>query len=250
VVRLAERGDAAALNRYNRVRAITLEANLKPGFALGDALAYLEHLVRENLPETAIIDYKGQSRDFKQSGSSIGFVFVLGIVVVFLVLAAQFESWVHPFVIMLTVPLAVAGGLLGLFVTGGTLNIYSEIGLVMLVGLATKNGILIVEFANQLRDEGRAFDEAIYEASLIRFRPILMTSITTAMGAVPLMLAFGAGAETRSVIGVVVFAGVIVATLLTLFVVPAAYSLLARRTGSPGAVARRLEAELQPAAGE
>jgi len=250
VVRLAERGDSAALNRYNRVRAITLEANLKPGFALGDALAYLEHLVRENLPETAIIDYKGQSRDFKQSGSSIGFVFVLGIVVVFLVLAAQFESWVHPFVIMLTVPLAVAGGLLGLFVTGGTLNIYSEIGLVMLVGLATKNGILIVEFANQLRDEGRAFDEAIYEASLIRFRPILMTSITTAMGAVPLMLAFGAGAETRSVIGVVVFAGVIVATLLTLFVVPAAYSLLARRTGSPGAVARRLEAELQPAAGE
>ncbi len=250
VVRLAERGDSATLNRYNRVRAITLQANLAPDLALGDALKYLEGLVREHLPETAIIDYKGQSRDYKQSGGSIGFVFLLGIVVVFLVLAAQFESWVHPFVIMLTVPLAVAGGLTGLFLTDGTLNIYSQIGLIMLVGLATKNGILIVEFANQLRDEGRSFDDAIYDAALIRLRPILMTSFTTAMGAVPLILAFGAGAETRSVMGIVVFAGVIAATMFTLFIVPSAYSLLARRTGSPGDVARQLESEMQPAAGE
>ena len=244
LVTLEEFADSQTLNRYNRVRAITLEANLADGYSLGEALAYLEGLVRDNLPETVIIDYKGQSRDFKTAGGDIVFVFVLGIIVVFLVLAAQFESWVHPLVIMLTVPLAMAGALLGLYVTGGTLNLYSQIGLIMLVGLAAKNGILIVEFANQLRDQGTAFREAIYEASLIRFRPIVMTGITTAAGAVPLILAFGAGAETRFVIGTVVLSGVIAATAFTLFVVPVAYMLLARRTGSPGDVERRLDREL------
>jgi multidrug efflux pump len=244
LVSLEEFADSQTLNRYNRVRAITIEANLADGYSLGEALAYLEGLVRDNLPETAIIDYKGQSRDFKSTGGDIVFVFVLGVVVVFLVLAAQFESWVHPLVIMLTVPLAMAGALLGLYITGGTLNIYSQIGLIMLVGLAAKNGILIVEFANQLRDQGTAFREAIHEASLIRFRPIVMTGITTAAGAVPLILAFGAGAETRFVIGTVVFSGVIAATAFTLFVVPVAYALLARRTGSPGDVERRLNGEL------
>lgn len=244
VVHLTERADSGTLNRYNRVRAFTLEANLADNLALGDALSYLENLVRDNLPETVIIDYKGQSRDFKSSSSSIMFAFVLGILIVFLVLAAQFESWIHPFVIMLTVPLAIAGGLAGLYFIGGTLNIYSQVGMIALVGLAAKNGILIVEFANQLRDEGMDFDEALIEASRVRLRPILMTGITTVVGAVPLILSFGPGSETRVVIGIVVFAGVLVATLMTLFIIPVAYSLIARRTGSPGDVQRKLDEEL------
>ncbi len=244
LVRVEEAADAASLNRYNRVRAITLEANLADGLALGDALGYLEKLSREHLPEQAIIDYKGQSRDFKFAGGSIVFVFVLGLVVVFLVLAAQFESYVHPFVIMLTVPLAIGGALLGLYLSGQSLNLYSQIGLIMLVGLAAKNGILIVEFANQLRDAGQPFRAALEEAAAIRLRPILMTGITTAAGSVPLLLSSGAGAETRAVLGTVILYGVLAATVFTLFVVPVAYDLLARRTGSPGDVRRRLEGEM------
>jgi multidrug efflux pump len=222
LVHLEGLADSRSLNRYNRVRAITLEANLADGLALGDALTYLENLVREHLPPEVTIDYKGQSQDYKFSGQSVTFVFLLGLLVTFLVLAAQFESFVHPFVIMLTVPLAMAGGLLGLYLTGNTLNLYSQIGLIMLVGLAAKNGILIVEFANQLRDQGMRFADAVLEASRIRLRPILMTGITTAAGAVPLILSFGAGAETRLAIGVVVLGGVTVATFFTLFIVPVA----------------------------
>lgn len=245
LVTLEEFAGSTSLNRYNRVRALTLEANLAEGYALGDALTYLEGLVDQHLPEYVVIDYKGQSRDFKYTGSSMLFAFVLGIAVVFLVLAAQFESYIHPFIILLTVPLAVAGGLLGLWVSGNSLNLYSQIGLIMLVGLAAKNGILIVEFANQLRDRGMAFKEALIEASLIRLRPIVMTAITTAAGTIPLIISFGAGVETRNVIGVTVFAGVIVATLFTVFIVPVAYSLLARNTGSPGDVRQQLEQELK-----
>ncbi|MBK8908562.1 MAG: efflux RND transporter permease subunit [Rhodospirillales bacterium] len=244
VVRLEEFADSPALNRYNRVRAITIEAGLVDGYTLGEALDYLQELVREHLPESAVIDFKGQSRDYYDAGGSIAFVFVLGLVVVFLVLAAQFESYVHPFIIMLSVPLAMAGALLALLVTGGTINLFSQIGLVMLVGLAAKNGILIVEFANQLRDQGVGFDDALMEAAVTRLRPILMTAVTTAVGAIPLILSTGAGAETRAMIGTVVFSGIIVATLFTLFVVPVAYHALARRTGSPGHVAARLEREL------
>nr|MBS0021873.1 efflux RND transporter permease subunit [Gammaproteobacteria bacterium] len=243
LVRVTEVADSRSLNRYNRVRAITIEANLAEGLALGEALDYLEGLAREHLPEQVQIDYKGQSQDFRASTAGILFVFALGAVVVFLVLAAQFESWVHPFVIMFTVPLAIAGALLGLWLTGQTMNIYSEIGLIMLVGLAAKNGILIVEFANQLRDQGREFREALVEAADVRLRPIIMTGITTAAGSIPLLLSSGAGNETRSVIGTVILFGVLAATLFTLFVVPVAYDLLARRTGSPGDVKRRLEAE-------
>ena len=249
LVSLEEFADSSELNRYNRVRAITMEANLADGLALGDALAYLEGLVREHLPGNVIIDYKGQSQDFKKSAQSITFVFMLGILVVFLVLAAQFESYVDPLVIMLTVPLAMAGGLLGLYFTGGTLNLYSQIGLVMLIGLAAKNGILIVEFANQLREQRHSFYHALLKASEIRLRPIVMTGITTAAGTIPLILTSGAGAETRMVIGVVVLAGVLSATLFTLFIVPVAYSVLARRTGLPGAVARRLQKEQELADG-
>ena len=245
LVSITEYGAAETLSRFNRIRAITIEANLAEGYGLGEALQYLEGLVQEHLPEEAVIDYKGQSRDFISSGGSIIFVFALGLLVVFLVLAAQFESWIHPFVIMLTVPLAIAGGLFGLYFTGGSLNIYSQIGLIMLVGLAAKNGILIVEFANQLRDEGMEFGRAIIEASEVRFRPIIMTGVTTIAGAIPLVLSSGAGAETRIVIGVVVLAGVFAATLFTLLVVPIAYSLIARKTGSVGDVSKKLEAEMR-----
>jgi len=240
LVTLSELADSTALNRYNRVRAITLEANLADGLSLGEALDHLNAIVDDKLPETVVVDYKGESRDYFTAGSALLFVFGLGIAVVFLVLAAQFESFVHPLVIMLTVPIVIGGGLLGLWVTGSTLNLYSQIGLIMLVGLAAKNGILIVEFANQLRDQGVEFSDALREACLTRFRPIVMTGITTAAGAIPLILASGAGAETRAVIGVVVLAGVLTSIVLTLIVVPVAYDRLARNTGSAGDVRRRL----------
>ena len=243
IVTLEEFADSPTLNRYNRVRAITLEANLADDLTLGDALAYMEQLVATHLPEEVIIDYKGQSRDFKNSTRSIAFVFLLGIVVVFLVLAAQFESYINPFVILLTVPMAMAGGMLGLWITGNTLNLYSQIGLVMLVGLAAKNGILIVEFANQLRQRRLSFHHAILKASEVRLRPIVMTGITTATGTIPLILSSGAGAETRFAIGVVVVFGVLTATAFTLFVVPVAYSLFSRKAGLPGEVSRRLDRE-------
>ncbi|MCG8486963.1 MAG: efflux RND transporter permease subunit [Chromatiales bacterium] len=245
LVRLQEMADSIKLNRYNRLRAITIEANLQDGLALGDALDYLENLVKEHLPAHAAVDYKGQSRDYRSAGGSILFVLILGVVVVYLVLAAQFESWMHPLVIMLTVPLAMAGALCGLYLTDQTLNIYSQIGLIMLVGLAAKNGILIVEFANQLRDRGRGFNEALIEAADVRFRPIIMTGITTAAGSIPLLLSSGAGAETRTVIGTVILAGVIAATLFTLYIVPVAYHLLARHTGSPLQRGQQLKQEMQ-----
>jgi multidrug efflux pump len=235
-----ESATASTLNRFNRIRAITISANLAPGTTLGQALDYLERTAREELPITAQIDYKGQSLEYKESSSTLAFTFGLALLVVFLVLAAQFESFVHPLIIIMTVPLAVAGALFGLWATGATLNIYSQIGIVMLVGLAAKNGILIVEFANQLRDAGRDVRGALVEASLTRFRPILMTSMSTSMGALPLMLWHGAGTQSRFAIGIVIFAGVIFSTALTLFVVPAFYNLFARYTRSPGAIAAEM----------
>jgi multidrug efflux pump len=243
LVTLKEVADASRLNRYNRIRSLTIEANLADNLALGDALDYLNGLVREHLPSTAMVDYKGLSRDFQSTGGSVIFIFSLGILITFLVLAAQFESYIHPFVIMLTVPLAILGGMLGLYLSGSSFNLYSQIGLLMLIGLAAKNGILIVEFANQLRDRGVEFTEALLQAASARLRPILMTSLTAVAGAVPLVISSGAGAETRFVIGIVVISGVLVATILTLFLVPVAYSLLARKTGSPGDVERKLVQE-------
>ncbi|NQZ96136.1 MAG: efflux RND transporter permease subunit [Myxococcales bacterium] len=231
----------STLRRFNRLPAATIEANLGPGLALGEALERLHALAREELPATAQFDFKGISREFRESSLAAYFTFGLALLVVFLVLAAQFESFVHPLVIMLTVPLAIAGALIGLLVMGGTLNIYSQIGMTILIGLAAKNGILIVEFANRLRDAGREFDDAVLEAAETRLRPILMTGISTAVGALPLILGGGAGAGGRGTIGVVVFSGVLFATFFTLFVVPVAYVVLARRTQLPGAVAQRLE---------
>lgn len=245
LVTIAEVADSPTLNRYNRVRAITVEAGLAPGASLGTVLDEMTRIANDVLPEEAVFDFKGQSLDYATSNSSIVFVFAIGCLIVFLVLAAQFESYVHPVVIMLCVPVTIGGGLFGLWLTGGTLNIYTQIGLIMLVGLAAKNGILIVEFANQLRDEGAKFDVALKEASLSRFRPILMTGLTTVAGSLPLVLSSGAGSETREAIGTVILFGVIAAIFVTLFMVPTAYSLLARRTGSPGDVARKLEEETQ-----
>lgn len=244
LVNIHEFADSKVLNRYNRQRAITLDANIGEGYSLGEALTYLENVVRSELPPGATIDYKGPSLDFKESGSSMYLFFGLALVVAFLVLAGQFESFVHPLIIMLTVPLAMTGALLALWLTGQSLNIYSQIGLIILIGLSAKNGILIVEFINQLRDEGADFDVAILEASGKRLRPIIMTGLTTAMGALPLILSFGAGAETRLVIGTVILAGVVVATVFTLFMVPVMYRLWAKNTGSPRQVGRKLEAQL------
>jgi multidrug efflux pump len=238
---LEDSAGPGTLNHYNRLRAVTITANLAGNYSLGDALAYFENLVRTELPPTAQLDYKGESLEYKEASGSLYFTFAVALLVVFLVLAAQFESFVHPLVIMITVPLAITGGLLGLFLSGKTLNIYSQIGVVMLIGIAAKNGVLIVEFINQLRDRGMEFTEAILEAARIRFRPVVMTTCATLMGSVPLMLATGPGAESRTALGVVTFSGMSIATVFTLFVVPAFYRLLARRTGSPNAVAHQIE---------
>ncbi len=241
LVRVEERAGPGTLNRYNRLRSVTISASLAPGVALGDALEFLERVVRESFPDEARIDYQGESLEYKESSGTVLFTFGLALLIVFLVLAAQFESFVHPLVILVTVPLAVTGALLGLYLTDSTINIYSQIGVVMLIGIAAKNGVLIVEFINQLRDAGRSFEDAVVEASGIRLRPVVMTTISTVMGSIPLILAAGAGSESRTVLGIVVFSGVTLATLLTLFVVPSFYALLARRTGSPQAVAKTLE---------
>ena len=200
-----------------------------PGYSLGDALAALETAAARVLPATVQTDYAGQSREFKQSGASILLVFLLALGFIYLVLAAQFESFVDPLVIMFSVPLSLTGALAALYFTGGTLNVYSQIGLVTLIGLITKHGILIVEFANQLQEQGRELRDALVEAATLRLRPILMTTGAMVLGAVPLAIASGAGAESRSQIGWVIVGGMTFGTLLTLFVVPVAYSFLARR---------------------
>ncbi len=228
-----EQATSSRLNRYNRMRAVTISANLAEGYTLGEALAYLENIVATELPDNVSIDYKGESQLYQEAGNSFIYVFMLALAVTYLILAAQFESWVHPLVIMLTVPLALVGAYIGLFFSGMTINIYSQIGLVMLIGLAAKNGILIVEFANQLRDAGMEFEHALKRAAAQRLRPIVMTGFTTVFSALPLVLASGPGAESRMVIGMVIFSGVLVSAFMTLFVVPTAYSWLARNTGSP-----------------
>jgi multidrug efflux pump len=216
------------LNHFNRQRAAVISANVAPGYTLGEALAFMDQTVTEVLGENAQTALDGQSREFSESGETLYVTFVLALLFIYLVLAAQFESFISPFIIMLTVPLAVTGALLALFLTGGTLNVYSQIGLVMLVGLITKNGILIVEFANQLRLTGLDRREAVLEAATLRLRPILMTTLATILGAIPLALAVGAGAESRQQIGWVIVGGLLLGTALTLSVVPVAYTLLAR----------------------
>src|SRR6185369_4009389 len=217
------------LNHFNRIRAATITATLMPGYALGDGLEAMNKAAQKVLPATVQVDLNGVSREFRDSSNEFYIAFGLAVIFIFLVLAAQFESFVDPFIIMLTVPLAVTGALLALWLAGGTLNIYSKIGLVTLVGLITKHGILIVEFANQIQAKGKSVIEAVEEAAVLRLRPILMTTGAMVLGAVPLAFATGAGAESRQQIGWVIVGGMLLGTFLTLFVVPTAYTLLARR---------------------
>ena len=221
------------------------------GYSLGEALEFLEDAAGELLPPTADVELDGESREFREAGAALYLTFVLALLFIYLVLSAQFESFVDPLIIMLTVPLAVAGGLLALnlasmdpiSVSGSTLNVYSQIGLVMLVGLITKHGILIVEFANQLRDRGIDAVAAVTEAAALRLRPILMTTAAMVLGAVPLAFATGAGAESRHAIGLVIVGGLVIGTFFTLFVIPVAYTLLARESrGAPSTTAAASDA--------
>ncbi|TMH64949.1 MAG: efflux RND transporter permease subunit [Betaproteobacteria bacterium] len=216
-----------SLNHFNRLRAVKITGTLLPGYTVGDGLKAMDAAAKVALPVTAQTGLDGQSREFKLSGGEIYFTFVLALVFIYLVLAAQFESFVNPFVIMLSVPLSMTGALLTLWFFGGTLNIYSQVGLVTLVGLITKHGILIVEFSNQLRAKGEEMMQAVIDASTMRLRPILMTTGAMVLGALPLARAVGAGAESRTPIGLVIVGGLVFGTMLTLFVVPTAYTLLA-----------------------
>ncbi len=229
LVQIEETVAPKELNHFNQMRAATITANLAPGYSQGDGLAILEAAAEEVLPGTARLDYSGQAREFKEASADIYVTFALALAFIYLVLAAQFESFRDPLIIMLTVPLSIAGGLAGLWLSGGTLNIYSQVGLVTLIGLITKHGILIVEFANQMRAEGRSVREAVIDASVLRLRPILMTTGATVFGAVPLAIATGAGAESRQDIGWVIVGGLTVGTFFTLFVIPAVYALVAGR---------------------
>lgn len=250
LVSVNEVGEASSRNRVDRQRAITVSATLAEGYTLGEAVEWLDDWAARELAPGFSTTYLGGAKEFLDANAALLFAFGMALLIVFLVLSAQFESFIQPLIIMLTVPLAVTGGLFGLEFIGSSLNIYSQIGLVILIGLAAKNGILIVEFANQLREEGRDVMTATLDAAEIRFRPILMTGLSTAIGASPLMLASGPGAESRITIGVVIFTGVTVATLFTLFVIPVTYSVLGRFTRTPNWMARRLEAEAKDSGGE
>ncbi|MBT8099894.1 MAG: efflux RND transporter permease subunit [Gammaproteobacteria bacterium] len=241
LVELREFAGPVDLRRFDRMRSISISASLTNGYSLGEAIEALETIVTEHLPPSARLNYNGESRDYKQTGASIYNTFALALVIAYLVLAAQFESFRHPLIIMTTVPLAITGALIGLAVFGQSINIYSQIGSIMLIGLAAKNGILIVEFANQLRDRGVEFSEAILESAKTRLRPVLMTSMCTAFGSIPLLLASGAGALSRQSIGAVVFFGVTFSVLLTLVVVPTVYVLIAKNTRSPEYVSRMID---------
>jgi multidrug efflux pump len=241
LVTLEEVAGPKELKRFNQLRSVTLAANLVPGYSLGEAVKYMEDLAARELPPDVQMSFDGEARELKEAGASIYLTFGLALIVVFLVLAAQFESFRHPLIILLTVPMALTGGLVGLWLFDSSINVYSQIGAIILIGLAAKNGILIVEFANQLRDRGVEFVEAIVSAAAIRLRPVVMTSLCTAFGAVPLILAMGAGAESRRTLGATVFFGVTISVFLTLYLIPAMYVLLARSTKSPEYVSRLID---------
>ncbi len=246
LVSVRETVAAKELNHFNRLRAAILSANVAPGHTLGEALDYLEKAAAEVLAPGARTELDGTSREFRESGAALAMIFLLALIFIYLVLSAQFESFVSPFVIMLTVPLAITGALLALRLTQGTLNVYSQTGLIMLIGLITKHGILIVEFANQLRARGMHKLEAVIEAATLRLRPILMTTGAMVLGATPLAIATGAGAEARQQIGWVIVGGLLLGTLFTLYVIPTAYVLLGGR-GAPAAAGGPLPAK-SPAA--
>jgi len=241
LVRITEMAGPSELNRHDRMRSITVSSELAEGVRLGDGIDAMRAAAAATLPASARISWDGESKEYLESGQSLYVTFGLALIIVFLVLAAQFESFINPLVILVTVPLAMTGALLGLWFYGSSINVFSQIGAILLIGLSAKNGVLIVEFANQLRDRGREFTDAVLDAATVRLRPILMTSAATTFGALPLLLGTGAGAESRQPIGIVVVFGVAISAALTLFIVPALYVLLARKTSSPQRMSRLIE---------
>jgi multidrug efflux pump len=235
LVKVREAVSPRELNHFNQRRSVSITANLAPDYSQGEALAFMDETARKVLPAGYVTELNGISREFRDSSGALGLVFVLALLFIFLVLSAQFESFVDPFVILLSVPLSMVGALLALRWSGGTLNVYSQIGLITLVGLISKHGILIVEFSNQLRKQGRSIRDAVTEAASLRLRPILMTTGAMVLGALPLALASGAGAESRQQIGWVIVGGMSLGTLLTIFVVPTVYTFFARK-GIPGEI--------------
>ncbi|MBB1318008.1 efflux RND transporter permease subunit [Shewanella sp. SR43-4] len=240
VTHVEEVASPQRLSHTNKQKSITIKANLGEGYTLGEALDFLEQRAITLLPSDISIAYTGESKDFKENQSGVMIVFGLALLIAYLVLAAQFESFINPAVVMFTVPMGIFGGFIGLVLTHQGMNIYSQIGMIMLIGMVTKNGILIVEFANQLRDRGLSLDNAIIDASARRLRPILMTAFTTLIGAIPLIVSTGAGSESRIAVGTVIFFGMAFATMVTLLVIPAMYRLISSSTHSPGFVEEQL----------
>jgi multidrug efflux pump len=228
VTRVEERVGPRQLNHYNRVRSFTLSASMAPGFTLGQALDSLNAAAAEVLPAGSTVELAGESREFRESGSALYFAFAIALVFVFMVLASQFESLVHPFTVLLAVPLAVTGALGALWLADSTLNVYSQVGMILLIGLVTKNSILLVTYAKDLRERGYDALAAMREAGRIRLRPILMTSVASIFGALPIALGLGAGAGSRRPLGYSIIGGLVVSTLLTLFLVPVVYVLFER----------------------
>ena len=244
LVQFSEEGQSPFLSRYNRQKAVTISARLVGDYSLDEALNFLVNIVEKNTPQ-AKIAYKGESEEYKKTNYQLYLIFALALITAYLAMCAQFESWRHPLTIMLTVPLAVLGGILGLLVVGSSLNVYSQIALVILIGLSAKNGILIVEFANQLRKEGKGINQAIIEASTIRLRPILMTSLSTIFGVLPLILGSGPGAASRLTVGITILGGMLFATFFTLFVIPTMYSIIGKNTQRIDAVEIELNKQLK-----
>lgn len=247
LITVSENAAAPSLRRFDRLPSIQLSGALDPGADLGSVLEQLEGLATEIIPAGGKLGYEGQSRTFKDTAAGANAVFAMALLIVFLVLAAQFESFIHPIIILLLVPTGVAGAIYAMAMGGLSLNVYSQIGIILLIGLVAKNGILIVEFANQLRDEGKSVRDAVILAAVLRLRPILMTVLSTILGALPLFLATGAGAESRNAIGTVIIAGLALSSFLMLVVTPVLYDLLARFTKPRGAVEKALERELNEA---
>ncbi|MDD8018306.1 MAG: efflux RND transporter permease subunit, partial [Bacteroidota bacterium] len=228
LISMKEQSAPPQLYHFNRFKAATVSAGLAPGKTIGDGITEMNRISKKILDDSFTSALSGPSRDYAESSSNILFAFLLALVLIYLVLAAQFESFIDPFTIMLTVPLALAGALLSLWITGKTLNIFSEIGIIMLIGLVTKNGILIVEFANQQKEKGMKLLEAVQIAATARFRPILMTSLATILGALPIALALGGSAKSRVSMGIVVIGGLFFSLVLTLFVIPAMYTFFSK----------------------
>lgn len=228
VVSMEETSNPPTLFHYNRFKSATFQAAPAPGKTLGEGIEAMEKIAESLLDDTFQTDLSGPSRDFRESSGNTSFAFLLALVLVFLILAAQFESFVDPLIILITVPLAIAGAFLALTLTGQTINIFSQIGMIMLIGLVTKNGILIVEFANQKREKGLGKVEAVLEAATQRFRPILMTSLATILGAMPIAFALGSAGRSRIPLGVVITGGMLFSLLLTLLVIPAMYIFFSR----------------------